>query len=111
MKFIGPMAHTGQLLREVGSWAFGEKRRQWLYGPSEPNGDDHPVEEYTLIPSGLPMEAVEWLRWRGYRACMAVAPGRPSGGLLFGRKNEPAMIAVVGDVLVWDGHHVRVKED
>jgi hypothetical protein len=89
------MVHTGQLFK-------------WLASNDERGKSVH--EEHIIAPTVEPQETVAWLRWRGYR--VVVAPGfrDQAAGVVFSRRNEPAFIAVVGDVLVWDGQDVRVQE-
>lgn len=60
-------------------------------------------EAHTISPDEDLSATVEWLRWRGYRA--APVPG----GVVFSRKGDPAMLAVVGDVLVDVGDQVRIE--
>lgn len=67
------------------------------------------METLTLTPSTDVKETVDWFRWRGYRAVVTSGTFAPAG-VVFSRKNEPAMIAVVGDELVWDGRNIVVKE-
>lgn len=66
------------------------------------------LETHTVAPHIEPRETLEWLRWRGYRVVLAHYPG-VQGGLVFGRKNEPAYVVVVGDTLIWDGEKVVIK--
>lgn len=66
------------------------------------------IDEHFITPSGQPIDTLEWLRLRGYRAVAAHFPG-VQGGLLFSRKNEPAYVVLVGDTLIWDGEKVTVQ--
>lgn len=66
-------------------------------------------DRHIIAPSCTPVETLAWLSWRGYRGVPATSPGAV-GGIVFARKNEPAFIATVGEVLVWDGKNVRVEE-
>jgi hypothetical protein len=120
------MVHTGQFLRELASWTFGEKRWKWLY---EEQGGAVP-ETHTLTPAVSIKDTVEWLEWRGYKVAL-IQPIQQSmeipqsvhgpypfagvglvgkSGVIFGRKNEPLILAQVGDVLVWDGQNVTIQE-
>lgn len=57
-----------------------------------------------------PQDIIRWLKWRGYRV-VAGGTGIPGGaGVVFGRKNGPATVAVVGDVLEWDGRNVVLMD-
>lgn len=69
------------------------------------------VEDDTIAirHDSSPQEITQWLRWRGYRTVAAVAPGSVPG-VVFGRKNGPATVAVVGDVLEWDGRNVVIMD-
>lgn len=54
-------------------------------------------------------DTVAWLRYRGYRVVGAYREG-VMPGIVFGRKNGPATVAVVGDILEYDGMNVVVME-
>lgn len=102
---IGPMAHFHFLWR----WAYGRftERREMAY------------ERHVLIPMGNVKETVAWLEWRGYR-CAVVTPMTVDtamgseyvgkAGVLFSKKNEPAVLAQVGDVLEYDGDAIWIEE-
>jgi hypothetical protein len=91
VKPIGPLIHFGQLFK-------------WL----ATKGADV-RETHILTPLGDPTETVAWLKWRGYRAAISSSAfSKP--GVFFGRKNQPLLLAQVGDVLVWDGQNVVIEE-
>jgi hypothetical protein len=96
VRLFGPLIHSGQLFK-------------WLVSNREQG--DSVREEHIIAPGTSPRETEAWLRWRGYRAVATAMPGVAAMGLVFSRKNGPATVAVVGDVLVWDGYRVTVQED
>ena len=88
-------------------------------------------DRHVITPAGRTEETLAWLEGRGYRAGL-VSPsyeaaeysmsGSPPGpfmggmklvgkaGVVFGKKNEPVIIAQIGDVLVYDGDTVSIEE-
>lgn len=65
---------------------------------------------YRLSHNSNPDEIIRWLKWRGYRV-VAGGTGIPGGvGVVFGRKNGQLTMAVLGDVLEYDGVNVVVIE-
>lgn len=83
--------------------------------PDEPRREDapyfdlddpiHPITHGTLIG-----DTISWLRYRGYRVVITELRGEQDWGIAFCRKNKPATLAVVGDVLEYDGKNVVVME-
>lgn len=92
----GPMVH----FRSMWRWAFGRY--------AERNALSLP-EKFTISAAQQHREVVSWLRFRGYQAVPGTAPG-VMGGIVFAKKNQPAYVAMVGDVLVWDGTNVRIED-
>lgn len=68
-------------------------------------------EIFIIAPDDDPSETVKWLEWRGYRGVVTASavPGLMAV-VLFSRKNEPVMMAQVGDVLVCQSGLIRVQE-
>jgi hypothetical protein len=67
------------------------------------------METHVIAPYNQPIETIEWLRWRGYRVMVSGTSGTPASSVVFGRKNEAAYVAVLGDTLVWDGEKVVIQ--
>jgi hypothetical protein len=79
-----------------------------LKGAEEPR--QAVVEKHLIDRFIQPIDTLEWLRQRGYRGAVMVVPRIPGGGLIFGKKNQPAVyVANVGDTLIWDGEKVTVQ--
>lgn len=76
----------------------------------EPETSVDTTETHIIAPGFLFKETVDWLRWRGYRVVATSTPGMAVGGVVFGKKNQPAMVAVVGDILEYDGEIVTIME-
>ncbi len=76
----------------------------------EPETPMESTETHIIAPTVLLQETINWLRWRGYRVIGMSVPGMAIGGIAFGKKNQPAMVAVVGDILEYDGEHVTIME-
>lgn len=66
-------------------------------------------DAHTITPHGDPRETVNWAVWRGYRAIVISDSLSGTGGLLLGRKNEPAILAVIGDVLVCRDGRISIE--
>lgn len=81
----------------------------------EPRNEDAPyfdLEDPTHAITYLtPMtDTISWLRYRGYRVVTTGVPGAVISGVVFSRKNGAATVAVVGDVLEYDGKNVVVMD-